>query len=304
MRRSKDAPGPDSLSGTPEADLIRGHAGDDRVDGLAGDDSLYGGAGDDHLTGGPGDDRIAGGAGDDTILGDGAFGPVPPLDPPGPLPVGNLLLGGAGDDSIIAGWGSDTAQGGAGDDTILGCGSGFPSPAGFDAFLRGDGADLLAGGAGRDLIDGGGGNDTILGGPGDDTLTGGYGADLLAGGRGADVFAFRRHDPFLSSFDTGRGEGNRDVVADFRQGQDHLDLSAYRDAFGAPSPDLPPPLFLGTGAFEAGSALQIRYDITADGRTILQFAAPRGPDAGVPEQPTGEIELLGVHHLRAEDFIF
>lgn len=261
----------------------------------ASDDLLFGSRGPDLISGLAGSDFILAGNGADTVYGDSSTGPAPPL--PGQtstvLPGNNLILGGAGADSITAGWGADTVFGGAGDDLITGYGGGSPSPAGFDAFLRGDGADLLYGGAGADTLLGGGAADTLLGGAGSDHLIGGYGADILAGGLGADRFVFAPLDPFGSSSDSPAGEGNRDVILDFGLGDDRIDLSAYQDRFGAGAS----PRFLGTGEFEAVPGLQVRYRIEGD-HTLVQFTTHGGSGT-----PTGEIELAGLHYLTAADFL-
>ena len=130
----------------------------------------------------------------------------------------------------------------------------------------------------------------------------------MFGGAGPDVFVFGRGlEPFASSFalDTGVGPGNRDLVLDFQEGTDRLDLQAYRNPFPDPGGE-PRPHFLGTDPFEASTGLQVRYEIE-DGHTVVQFATrlgppPRGLPVPVPEV-SGEIELAGVHHLSADDFI-
>lgn len=77
------------------------------------------------------------------------------------------------------------------------------------------GDDLLQGRAGHDVLLGNVGNDLLQGGIGDDVLNGGYGWDVLSGGFGADTFAFN-----------GR-ERAHDIVSDFQDGLDRLDLSAW-----------------------------------------------------------------------------
>ena len=81
-----------------------------------------------------------------------------------------------------------------------------------------------------------------------------------------------------------------------------MDLSRYRPSSPGPGEPQPPSLFLGTDPFlEDVIALQVRYDIQ-DGNTVVQFYAPTVPRLNVLP-PSGEIELAGVHHLRAEDFV-
>ena len=63
---------------------------------------------------------------------------------------------------------------------------------------------------------GGIGNDTLEGGPGADYLRGGPDNDSLAGGEGDDTF----------SFAPGSGD---DIVLDFGNGEDAIDLSDFAD---------------------------------------------------------------------------
>ncbi|MBO6603498.1 MAG: Hint domain-containing protein [Roseicyclus sp.] len=92
----------------------------------------------------------------------------------------DTLDGGDGDDLILGNGGDDLLRGGAGDDTVEG-GDG-------DDELRGNtGDDVIDGGAGNDSMGGAEGDDTIMGGAGEDTLTGGSGNDSLDGGADADT---------------------------------------------------------------------------------------------------------------------
>lgn len=310
--------GDDSLSGTAATDILDGLGGKDTIEGLGGNDLLIGGKGGDLLFGNsgtipqpplfempdlasPGSDTLVGGPGDDTIFGSSASAF------PGSGP--SLILGGAGDDRITATWGADTVLGGAGNDTILGTGSQFFAPpipvGGFQMMLSREPGDLLFGGPGNDSIDGGGGADTIFGGAGADTLVGGFGADLLGGGAGSDLFVFRPVRLNGVFLDVGVGDGNRDIILDFAQGNDLIDLSNY--GIDASSRPLPEPVFLDGGPFIATFSLQVRTEILENGNTLVQFATalggqtPTGPT--VPDRPTGEIELIGTHHLTASDFI-
>ena len=120
----------------------------------------------------------------------------------------------------------EEARGGSGNDTLIG----------------NDAANLLSGGDGNDRIDGGVGNDTLIGGRGADTLTGGAGADIFQ---------------YLSLQDSGVGLG-RDVITDFEQGSDKIDLSA-----------LAPSRYIGTNGF-SGRAGEVRY-AAFDGGTIIEL---------------------------------
>jgi len=60
--------GPDSIVGTPEADVVSGGLGGDQIDGGGGDDRLCGDAGDDTITGGAGADQLLGGIDGDALF--------------------------------------------------------------------------------------------------------------------------------------------------------------------------------------------------------------------------------------------
>jgi ELWxxDGT repeat protein len=191
IRNLNDAtPGDDTLPGTAGPDTIRGLAGDDVLRGLGGDDQLSGDRGHDILRGGRGNDRLLGGSGNDSLYGESG---------------NDTLNGGSGADRLLGGSSRDTLLGGSGNDTLLG-GSGNDSLAGQT------GADLLRGEGGRDILNGGSGNDILLGGTGRDTLDGGSGKDTLTGGADADRFVFT-------------GRFGQDVISDFRDGRDIIDLS-------------------------------------------------------------------------------
>lgn len=153
------------------------------------------------------------------------------------------------------------------------------------------GADTLPGGAALDIIRGGDGDDLIYG----DGLAGPFpalfpgpgpgipiAANTLIGGGGADVFRFGTMDTRarLPVFDT-----QGDVVTGFRQGQDRLDLTPFRDSFGAP----PDAVFLGTDAFVDGTSFQLRSSSDGTDTRVAIFAPV--------------FTLTGVHALLASDFI-
>jgi serralysin len=82
--------------------------------------------------------------------------------------------------------------------------------------VGGAGSDVLTGNETANLLKGVAGKDKLSGLAGNDTLDGGSGADTLVGGAGADVFDFNsiKETP----------AGARDIIQDFVQGVDHIDL--------------------------------------------------------------------------------
>lgn len=127
---------------------------------------------------------------------------------------------------------------------------------------RSDLADRLYGGSGKDTILGAGGGDTIDGGSGDDAVRGG-GVDRLTGGPGDNTFIFGFEGlslQFSPQEHTSTGEGRRNVITDFQQGQDLLDLTGYGPTLVSVDPD------------------------PGNDRTILSFQVSRG---------SGQIEFVG-----------
>lgn len=131
---------------------------------------------------------------------------------------GDVLLGDGNDvyKGLRDGVTDGVIEGGNGDDTLLGGSFVDEMVGGGDNdVLRGRlDDDDLSGGAGNDRIWGGGGDDVLNGGSGKDDLTGGTGDDEMTGGNGADDFIF------------GLKSGN-DVITDFQNDIDRIDLSAY-----------------------------------------------------------------------------
>ena len=92
----------------------------------------------------------------------------------------------------------------------------FVAGSGDDSVLGNEAANLLEGRDGDDELQGNGGNDSIFGGTGYDTVHGGAGDDVLSGGVDDDTFVFA----------PGNGA---DTIADFTDGDDKIDLSAFAD---------------------------------------------------------------------------
>ncbi|WP_238364894.1 calcium-binding protein [Mesobacterium pallidum] len=186
-------------------DVLVGGGIADHLDGGSDNDVLRGGAGDDHLDGGDGagSDSIYAGEGNDTVTSQGGS---------------DVIYGYTGDDVIDASFGSDLAFGGDGNDLVDGGG-------GSDTLYGGDGDDTVLGDRGQDILRGGDGDDMLDGGTERDELLGGRGNDTLTGGSQADTFVF--------DFD-----GGHDVVTDFTDGVDLIDVSAL--AFTGFAPDIQP----------------------------------------------------------------
>ncbi len=163
--------------------------------------------GDDRLLGTALNETINALAGNDTVFG---------------LAGDDLLIGRSGDDSLRGNRGDDTVKGGGGDDNLKGNGGEdlIRGNGGADVIRAGSGDDNVKGGSGDDLIFGGGGADQLNGGSGADTLRGNGGDDTLKGNGGADVFQFRFSD-------------RNDTIADFRQGQDKIEIQNGAGTFEA-----------------------------------------------------------------------
>ena len=210
--------GQDYADGGTENDSLVGRGGEDTLLGQGGNDTLLGGDGDDSLNGGAGSDSIGAGAGDDTVIGEGGNDTITGHDGNDVVEANDgadLVYGGRGDDNLNGGNGLDTIYGGDGADSI---GGGEND----DLLNGGEGNDSLLGWLGNDQLFGAAGNDTLNGQAGADTLNGGWGDDLLTGGTEADVFVFIVQNGI-------------DVVTDFENNTDLIDLTAFHTSFGAMS---------------------------------------------------------------------
>jgi serralysin len=181
---------------------------------------------------------------------DGVLIPVDLLQSDGSDDV-DFIIGDNTGENISTGRDNDLIDGNGGRDRIA-------AGRGDDVVLGGNGGDFIFAGAGDDTVSGGNGDDGLAGGDGKDVVNGGAGFDLISGGQGKDVFVFTAGN-------------DRDVIADFRNGSDKIDVSA-----------------LGITDFAD-------LDITGlRGRTVIDFGEG------------DRIVLLGVNEARldATDFLF
>lgn len=311
-----------SLSGGDGADSLFGHGGQDYLNGGKGDDLLIGGTGGDTLLGGAGWDTVsyvssAGKVQVDLGWGQGFYG-----DAAGDQLSGiEVVLGSAYDDTLLgqsgtdhlygmngddffgASAGADRLDGGQGVDTV----SYLQSTAGVTASLAGTigsggfaqddvlsgievvkgskFADTLVGDGAANELHGNAGGDTLRGGGGADLLIGGAGGDILNGGAGADRFAY------VDAVESAPVIGLRDVIQDFTQGEDRIDLSGIDAKLNVGgNNDFS---FIGTREFSAEG--QVRY-VKDGGHTYLEVnnAGAQGAEM--------QIDLVGSISLQAGDF--
>jgi Ca2+-binding RTX toxin-like protein len=154
----------------------------------------------------------------------------------GPVRVGETIVGTSCADTIVAPPTVARVVGGGGDDTIVAAPLGISAPCpegcflgvGSQTFEGGPGDDVVYGQRGNDTLRGGFGNDKLYGGIGDDLLEGGPGNDLLAGGFGADSIDGQEGDDYV------RGDGTIDRIYDSGGGVDTLSYAGgVTPGFGA-----------------------------------------------------------------------
>jgi hypothetical protein len=215
----------------------------------------------------------------------------------------SIIIGTEARDLLKGTAGSDYIVGGAGNDVITAYGP--PIGTGFYDRVRAeiaDGPDIIFGGRGNDSIRAGGGSDFVDGGRGNDTISGGAGADVLLGGPGHDVFQFSLLVPSPGGVlpDTLPDAGRRDVILDFHQGVDLIDLRGWENVFH------PGATFTGQDEIGFDPALQVGFRFEGD-NTIVELS--RAFFEPMPGQvvdyfgPAGEIELVGHVCLTADDFL-
>ena len=171
---------------------------------------------------------------------------------------------------------------------------------GDDNVFLSEGRDYFNGSRGNDFIYGNKGGDHLFGGAGNDTLRGGGGYDHLKGGLGNDVFLFA---DIPENSNILRGS---DVIEDFQQGEDLIDLHRI-DARTAAQGNQAFAFKGEAGAGEAGSfgdkpAGEVRFEIVDnDGNqdwTLIYL------DTDADSDPEMMVALAGLYYnLQASDFI-
>jgi Ca2+-binding RTX toxin-like protein len=142
-----------------------------------------------------------------------------------PVTVAGTTYGTPCDDFIVVPPGVAAVRGGDGDDTIVPAPIAAASPpcpggcflgVGSQTYEGGPGDDIVFGQRGNDTLRGGEGNDQLFGGIGDDLLRGGSGDDRLGGGFGADSIDGEEGNDYV------HGDGTIDRIADSGGGFDTL----------------------------------------------------------------------------------
>jgi Ca2+-binding RTX toxin-like protein len=203
----------------------------------------------------------------------------------GPTTVGKITYGTPCADLIVAPAGVAAVRAGGGDDTIVAgpitslasCPSSCHLGVGSQTFEGGEGDDVVFGERGNDMLKGGPGNDQLFGGIGDDLLQGGPGEDRLVGVFGADSIDGEGDDDYI------RGDATIDRIFDTGGGTDTLVYSTgITPGFGGTVPFANFP--------EPGGERGLRLELGEDGQNANNGVAPFG--GGVDEVEVGAFETI------------
>ncbi|WP_181432123.1 calcium-binding protein, partial [Pseudomonas jessenii] len=217
----------------------------------------------------------------------------------------NVLNGGVGADTMIGGLGNDTYYVDSASDVVS---ETFDS-GGIDtviasvnrilgnyqenltlsgtAALNGSGnslANTLTGNSAANVLNGGGGDDRLSGGAGNDFLVGGAGKDVFTGGAGNDIFDFN------SLSETGLTSSIWDVISDFQQGSDKIDLATLDANTATAANDAFNSIIGSTTSFTAAGQLKVASGVlygNTDSDSTAEFA----------------IQLVGISSLATSDFV-
>jgi Ca2+-binding RTX toxin-like protein len=139
------------------------------------------------------------------------------------------------------------------------------------------------------------GINTLTGSAFNDTLDGGAGNDVLIGGAGNDTFIF------TAVAQSGITATASDVIADFVQGEDKIDISAI-DAFAGSANVNDTFIWRGTAAFNSTTQGEVRYekfDVTGTANDHTMVWIDNDADTVVEMA----IRLTGLYDLTDSDFI-
>ncbi|HEX5593714.1 MAG TPA: calcium-binding protein [Solirubrobacterales bacterium] len=203
----------------------------------------------------------------------------------GPTTVGDTTYGTPCADVIVVPAGVEDVKAGGGDDTIVpgpiaastSCPDGCRLGVGSQTFEGGEGDDVVFGERGNDTLRGGPGDDQLFGGIGDDLLEGGPGNDRLLGGFGGDSIDGQEGDDYV------RGDSTIDRIFDTGGGTDTLSYSTgVTPGFEGE---------VGTPGFPApGGERGLRLDMRAGERNANNGLAPLG--GGVDEVEAQSFEVV------------
>jgi Ca2+-binding RTX toxin-like protein len=217
-----------------------------------------------------------------------AVAATPPSCAEGPTTIGATTYGTPCNDVIVASPEVEAVQGGGGDDTIVAgpitaaeesCPAGCFLGVGSQTFEGGPGDDVVYGERGNDTLKGGGGNDQLFGGIGDDLLRGGPGNDRLVGGFGDDSIDGGEGNDYV------RGDSTIDRIFDTGGGLDALVYSTgvtpgFGDDLGSTYPGFPAP----------GGERGVELELGAAGQNADNGIAANG--GGVDEVEVGVFETV------------
>lgn len=214
-------------------------AGADSITGSSGGDTLLGYGGNDVINGGVGADLMLGGAGNDIYTVDNTSDRVrETTTATSSVNAGGVDLVRASVNHTLASFVEKLTLTGTG--AIAGTGNALAN-----TIVGNAAANRISGLAGNDVLRGGGGNDVIVGGTGRDTLTGDTGKD---------------HFDFNALGESGATTTTCDVITDFVQGDDKIDLAGI-DAKAATTGVNEAFRYIGTAAFTAAGQVRIVPDM-------------------------------------------
>ena len=199
----------------------------------------------------------------------------------------NTIVGNSGNNELKGLNGNDKLYGGRGNDKLYG-------GKGNDQLYGGNNNDKLYGDKGNDKLYGGNNNDKLYGGAGRDVLNGSKGKDVMLGGSDVDTFKF------LKTSESKAKVKKADIIKDFQQGADVIDLSAIDASTNLKGNNTF--TFNGADAFGTSKQGEIYYEQFDKAGTKKDFTMiyiDTDSDRGAEMS----IKLNGLYTLTAYDFI-